>query len=260
MKNKLLAALGVAIMGVALGAIPANAGSVLPKAKGIDFSSDSIPGHIQHPGGLVSFTEGYGNVFSITNAPIYQLHAPPGSKGPSKQGLYAITGGELNLTTGPCISGCTGPNKMGFEGMNFSGVGSSMKLTGEIAGLGITSPELLIEGVFSSLGSSKPATHVSLNDAGNLKHPGTGGMTGYLEITYINPLIVDLLHLPFGSGEGQVTERFSGLNLASGTWGGTVASTNDYVVPTPEPSNLILLGTALFAAAWVARRRMRADY
>jgi len=260
MRNKLLAVLGVGVLGVALSAIPTNAGSVLPKGKGIDFSSDTIPGHIQHPGGSISFTEGFGNAFSVTDAPIYQLHAPPGSHGPAKNGLYAVTGGELDFTTGPCISGCAGPNKMGFQGMNFSGAGSSMKITGEIAGLGITSPETLIEGVFSSLGSSKPAAHVSLNDAGNPKHPGTGGMTAYLEITYINPLIAEMLHLPFGSGDGQITERFSGLTLSSDTWGGAAASTNDYVVPTPEPGNLILMGTALFAAAWIARRRMRADY
>ncbi len=262
MKNKLLAALGVAILGVAVSAIPANAGSVLPKGKGIDFSSSTIPGHIQHPGGSVSFTAGYGNVFSVTNAPIYELHAPPGSKGPSKNGVYAVTGGELNIKTGGCISGCSGPNKMGFEGMNFSGVGSSLKLTGEIAGLGITSPEMLIEGVFSSLGSSAPATHVSLNAPSNPVHPGTGGLNGYLDITYINPLIVEMLHLQSGAGDGQVTEQFSGLNFLEGAWGGTVASTNNYIVPTPtpEPGNLILMGTALFAAAWIARRRMRADY
>lgn len=260
MSKKLLAVLGVGIIGVALSAIPANAGSILPKGKAIDISSLSDPGHMQHPGGIVSFTDGFGNAFSVTNAPIYQLHAPPGSHGPVKNGLYAITGGELDLTTGGCISGCNGPNKMGFQGMNFSGAGSSLKITGAIAGLGITSPEMLIEGFFSSLGTSKPAAHVSLNDSGNPKHPGTGGMTGYLDITYINPLIVSALHLPFASGEGQMTEMFSGLNFSSGAWSGTVASTNDYTVPTPEPGNLILLGTALLAAAWVARRRTRADY
>jgi hypothetical protein len=261
MRNKLFAAIGVGIMGVALIAIPANAGSVLPKGKAIDFSS-SGPGHTQHPGGTVSFTNGFGNVFSVTDAPISELHAPPGSHGPAKNGLYAITGGELNLKTGGCISGCNGPNKMGFQGMNFSGVGSSLTLTGAIAGLGITSPEILIKGVFDSLGSSAPATHVSLNTPGNPVHPGTGGMTSYLDITYINPLIVDMLHLVSGAGVGQTTENFFDLNLISGTWDGTVGGTNLYVepTPTPEPANAMLLGTALLAAAWITRRKMRANY
>ncbi len=259
MKNKLFAALGVGIMGVVLTAIPANAGSILPKGQGIDFSSQSNPGHIQHPGGLVSFTEGYGDAFRITNAPIYELHAAPGSHGPAKNGLYAVTSGELNMTTGGCISGCTGPNKLGFQGMNFSGVGSSVTLTGAIAGLGITSPEMLIEGVFSSLGSSAPAAHVSLNESSNPKHSGTGGLTGYLDITYINPLIVDALHLPFASGEGEVTEMFSNLSFASGSWSGTVDSSNLHVIPTPEPAEGMLLGTTLLAAAWITRRKMRGN-
>lgn len=260
MKNKLLAAFGVAVLGVAFSATPANAGSIIPKGQGIDFSSQSDPGHIQHPGGTVSFTDGFGNAFAVANAPITELHAPPGSHGPAANGLYAVTSGDLNMTTGGCISGCNGPNKLGFQGMNFSGAGSSLTLTGAIAGLGITSPELLIKGVFDSLGSSAPATHVSLNTPSNPAHPGTGGMTGFLEISYINPLIVEALHLPFASGEGEVTEMFFGLNFASGSWSGSVASSNLHVIPTPEPADAMLLGTVLLAAAWIMRRRMRSNY
>ena len=259
MKNKLWAALGVGILGVALIAIPAHAGSIIPKGQGIDFSSQSNPGHIQHPGGTVSFVNGFGNAFSVTDAPISELHAPPGSHGPAKNGLYAVTSGALNLKTGGCISGCNGPNKLGFQGMNFSGVGSSLTLTGAIAGLGITSPEMLIKGVFDSLGSSAPAAHVSLNEPTNPKHPGTGGLTGYLDITYINPLIVGALHLPFASGEGEITEMFSGLSFASGSWSGTVDSSNLHVIPTPEPADAMLLGTMLLAAAWITRRKMRGN-
>lgn len=259
MRNTIRGAVCVVLLGIALIAIPANAGSVLPKHKGaLDFSSYTSPGHVQHPGGMASFTEGFGNSFTISNAPIYQLRAPAGSHGPEKNGLYAVSDGFLNMKTGGCISGCTGPNKMGFQGMNFTGVGSSLTLTGAIAGLGITSPEMLIEGVFSSLGSSAPATHVSLNEPSNPKHPGTGGMTSYLDITYINPMIIDMLHLSSGVGVGQTTEMYFNLAFLAGTWDGTVASTNLFVVPTstPEPAGSMLLGTALLAAAWLARRKI----
>ena len=250
----------VALLAVGLVATPANAGSVLPKGPAIDFGSISEPGNVQHSGGMVNFTEGFGNAFTVVNAPIYQLRAPVGSHGPSKNGLYAVTSGALNITTGPCISGCVGISKTGFQGVDFSGTGSSLTLTGAIAGLGITSPEMLIEGVFDNLGSSNPATHVSLNKGTNPKHPGTGGMTGYLDITYINPLIVEMLHLQGSIGEGRISEMYFNLNFMSGSksWTGPILSSDLNVVPTPEPTNLMLLGTALLAAAWITRRKVRA--
>jgi len=256
MKNMKAAALiCVAIIGIALVAIPANAGSIKPKGSAIDFSS-SGPGNLQHTGGSIQFTEGFGNVLTITNAPIYELHAPAGSHGPSKNGLYAVTSGELNVTTGPCISFCNGINGNGYQGANFSGTGSSLTLTGEIASLGIGSPELLIAGFFSNLGSNAPATHVGLNKSTNAKYPGTGGMNSYLDITYINPRIVDLLHLKDGSGESQLTELYFNLDflMSSQSWSGTVAASDLNVVPTAEPANFILLGSALLAAAWILRR------
>jgi len=125
MKNMKAALICVAIIGIALVAIPANAGSIKPKGSAIDFSS-SGPGNLQHTGGSIQFTKGFGNVLTITNAPIYELHAPAGSHGPSKNGLYAVTSGDLNVTTGPCISFCNGINGNGFQGANFSGTGSSL--------------------------------------------------------------------------------------------------------------------------------------
>ncbi len=250
MKNNRLALLIVPFMGLALLAMPLKAGSILPKhARGIDFSSQVNPGHIQHAGGMVNFIDGFGDSLTVTNAPIFQLLAPPGSHGPSKNGLYSVVDGTLNLVTGGCISGCTHLNKNGSQGVNFSGTGSSLKLTGEIAGLGINSPETLIQGYFSNLGSKSPATHVNLR-------PGGGGLNGYLVITYINPMIVDLLHLIHGSGEGDLTQLFLDMNFtpSSASWQGEVGASNLFVVPTPEPTNLIFLGTALLAAAWITRK------
>jgi hypothetical protein len=251
MNKRRLAFLTMSFMGLALAVTPAKAGSILPKhSHGIDFSSSSDPGNVQHPGGTASFTDGFGNSLVINNAPIFQLHAPAGSHGPSKNGLYGVVDGALDVVTGGCISGCTHINKNGYQNVNFSGTGSSLKLTGEIAALGIDNPsDVLIEGVFSNLGSTAPATHLSLK-------PGRGGLTGYLDITYINPLIVDLLHLKYGSGEGDLSELYLNLNFlpSNETWGGQVGGSDLFVAPTPEPTNLILLGTALLAAAWITRK------
>jgi|HubBroStandDraft_6_1064221.scaffolds.fasta_scaffold00511_4 hypothetical protein len=250
MKNNRFFLLAVPFMGLVLLAMPVKAGSILPKrSKGIDFSSQSNPGNVQHAGGTASFTEGFGNSLIVNDAPIFQLHAPAGNHGPSKNGQYAVADGSLDIVTGGCISGCTHINKNGSQSLNFSGAGSSLKLTGEIAGLGIDSPETLVLGYFSQLGSAKPATHVNLK-------PGGGGLNGYLIITYINPMIVDLLHLTHASGEGDLTELYLNMNFlpSAGTWSGQVGASNLFVAPTPEPTNLILLGTALLAVAWVTRK------
>jgi hypothetical protein len=259
MKSTKAALICVAVISVALFTIPTNAGSIMPKGSAIDFSSLSGPGNVQHPGGSVQFTRGFGNVLTISNAPIYEFLAPAGSHGPSKNGLYAVTGGEMNVRTGPCIAFCTGMNGNGFQGANFSGTGSSLTLTGEIAGLGMSHPELLIAGLFSSLGSNAPATHVSLNKSTNPNDPGTGGMSSYLDITYINPILVDLLHLEGGIGEGHLSEIYFNLDflLSSQSWNGTVAGSdlNVTLTPAPEPANFMLLGSALLTAAWIIRRR-----
>jgi hypothetical protein len=259
MKSTKAALICVAVISIAMVATPANAGSIMPKGSAIDFSSVSGPGNVQHPGGSVQFTRGFGNVLTISNAPIYELLAPAGSHGPSKNGLYAVTGGELNITTGPCIAFCTGMNGNGFQGANFSGAGSSLTITGGIAGLGINRPELLIAGYFSNLGSNVPATHVGLNKSTNPKDPGTGGMSSYLDITYINPILVDLLHLKGGIGEGQLSEIYFNLDLLMGSenWNGTIAGSdlNVALTPAPEPANFMLLGSALLPAAWILRRR-----
>ncbi len=251
MKSKKAALICAAAIGIALVAIPADAGSIMKKGSSIDFSSSGA-GNLQHAGGTVEFNRGFGNVLTITNAPIYELFAPAGSHGPSKNGLYAITDGEMNVRTGPCIAYCMGMNGNGFQGANFSGTGSSLTITGEIAGLGINHPELLIAGYFSNLGSDAPATHVGLNKN------STGGMSSYLDITYINPILVDLLHLNGAIGEGQLSEIYFDLDVLLGSgWNGTIAGSdlNVALTSTPEPANIMLLGTALLSAAWMLRRR-----
>jgi len=100
---------------------------------------------------------------------------------------------------------------------------------------------------------------VSLNISTNPNDPGTGGMSSYLDITYINPILVDLLHLEGGIGEGHLSEIYFNLDflLSSQSWNGTVAGSdlNVTLTPAPEPANFMLLGSALLTAAWIIRRR-----
>jgi len=260
MKKLLMVVSCVTLLGIGMAA-PVKAGPILPKGPAIDFSSFTNPGNVKHSGGNVNFTPGYGNAFSVTNAPIYQLRAQWGNIGPSKTGLYSVTNGLLNLKTGGCIEFCTGINKNGFQGVDFSGTGSSLKLTGEIAALGITDPStILISGYFSDLGKGANPTNVSLNKGTSKKNPGGGGMTGYLVITSINPELVAALGLNDQSGLGQISEMLFNLNYFTNTanWNGAVGSSDIVVIPTPEPTNLLLLGSALLAAAWMTRRRVRA--
>jgi hypothetical protein len=249
----------VALVVIAFTAAPAKAGSILPKGPAIDFMSNSYPGPVKHAGGMVSFTGGFGNEFTVTNAPIMEMRAQYGNIGPAKNGMYAIGDGTLSLNTGGCIANCTNVNGAGFQGANFSGTGSSLTLKGDIASLGIGSlgdPLTLIEGYFSNLGSSAPPTHVSLNKGSSKSNPGGGGVNGYLVITYINPLLVAALGLNDANGLGQLTETLFNLSYLtmSKNWSGEVGSSDLIVVPTPEPTTLMLFGTVLLALAWITRR------
>jgi hypothetical protein len=243
---------------VALAAIPIRAGSVLPNSGRLDFGSGSAAGPgfgvIQHSGGSVNFTQGFGNALYIKGAPIYQLLAPYGSHGPSKNGLYSVTNGSLNLTTGGCDVFCTTLNSNGFQGVTFK-PGGSMSITGDITALGITTPgATLIAGHFVELGGND--VHLSLNTKTAKKNHSTGGLGGYLDITYLNPDIVAALHLPSNEGEGFLTQFFIDISYFSAThsWTGDVKSSDLIVVPTPEPTNLLLLGSALLIAAWITTR------
>jgi len=240
---------------MALAAMPVRAGSVLPVSGHLDFSSyvASGKGIHQNSGGSVKFTQGYGNALTITGAPIFQLLAPIGSHGPSKSGLYAITGGTLNLTTGLCDLYCNSLNSNGFQGVFFK-PGGSMSITGEIAGMGMTSVEPLVTGHFVELGGND--VHLSLNTKTAKTHPATGGLGGYLDITYLNPDLVAALHLPDAVGEGFLTQFYIDISYLASTrtWTGVVSSSDVIVVPTPEPTNLLLLGSALLIAAWITTR------
>jgi len=236
----------IALIALVLLAAPAKAGSIIPSGQAIDFTSQSYPGAINHPGGSLSFTQGIGNPLSVLNAPMETLL---GGHGPSLTGRYGIQGGFLDFLTGGCYSGCT-KIVNGQEGPNFSN-GGSLVISGAIPSLGINSSTNLIKGTFFNFNKNVPATHATLRTNGN------GGLFGYLDITFIDPTLVQALHLLGGTGAGHLTEMFFSLNFTSGTknWNGSIKSSDLLIVPVPEPTSLILVGSALLIGAGLLRRK-----
>ena len=235
-----------ALIALVLLAVPAKAGSIIPSGQAIDFSSTTFPGGINHPGGSLSFTQGIGNALSVLNAPMEQLI---GGHGPSPTGRYGIQGGFLDFLTGGCYSGCT-KIVNGQQGPNFSN-GGSLVISGAIPSLGISSSTDLIKGTFFNFNKNVPATHATLHTNGN------GGLFGYLDITFIDPTLVTALHLLGGTGAGHLTEMFFKLNFttSSSTWNGSIKSSDLIIVPVPEPTALILMGSALLMGAGLLRRK-----
>ena len=266
MVRKIVGLGAVALLAVAFVAVSAKAGSVLPKAPNLDFSSQTTgQGGSQHSGGYVGFSPGVGHDLSITGAPIFQLQEPAGHQTSGcPAGRCAVTDGSLNIFTGGCMMGCSGLVG-GSENAFFSGQGSSVTITGAIPGLGISSDSTkLLQGYFVNLSNPNgPAISASLNSSGskNAKVKGTGGIDGYLLITYIDPTIIQMLGLNGTIGEGYVTEMYFNLDFLMNqaglsSWNGSLTGSDILVIPTPETASLILLGTAFLAAAWFGRRRL----
>jgi len=266
MVRKIVRLGAVALLAIVFVAASAQAGSVLPKAPNLDFSSQTTgKGGSQHVGGYVGYYPGVGHDLSITGAPIYQLQEPAGHQtADCPAGRCAVTDGKLNIFTGGCMMGCSGPVG-GSETAFFSGQGSSVTITGAIPGLGIIGDNTkLLQGYFVNLTNPNgPAVSASLNSAGskNAKVKGTGGIDGYLLITYIDPTIIQMLGLDGTIGEGYITEMYFNLDFLMNqaglsSWNGSLTGSDIVVVPTPETASLILLGTAFLAAAWFGRRKL----
>lgn len=261
MSRKMVGLGAVALLMFAFMAASAHAGSVLPKAPNLDFSSQTTgPGGTQHSGGYVGFNPATGHILSVTGAPIFQLQEPSGHHtADCPAGRCGVTDGSLSIYTGGCMTGCKANH--GSETAFFSGQGSSVTITGEIPGLGITTDTTLLKGIFVNYTNpSGPAATATLNDTTvkNKKIAGVGGIDGYLLITLIDPAIIQALGLNGTIGAGYVTEMYFDLNFMTSlnSWNGMLTGSDIIVVPTPEAASLLLLGTAFLAAAWFGRRRL----
>jgi hypothetical protein len=247
--NRIVAALGVvALLGFGLLSVSAHAGS-LPPGKRIDFGTTTTGGTIGYPTGLNSS-------FSVMNAPITFAQ-----QGPSDT-LFAITGGTLDMTTGGCLKGCkfnsktSGIQSYFADGGSISIYGSLPELPGDPTGL-------LFQGTFNStLGSTLlghkacPETNITLSSKGGVK---SGGLNGCVQATFFNQtLLADLNFPPDNGGQGYFGELFFNLSYSPTTgWSGGIKNSDLNVIPTPEPSSLVLFGSALLVGAGLLRRKFR---
>jgi hypothetical protein len=228
----------IVLMAFAVLAPLASADNIV-QGKQIDFTGGK--------GGAMSFQLGMGNTLSVNNAPIGNLIQFPSFLN------FPVVGGFLNLTTGACESGCTKFNNGSGTSTLFFDDGGALTIFGEIPSIGINTVTPLITGIFNSNGMETHETNSFLNSKN-----GHGGINGYLNITMIDPTIVQALNLLGGNGHGFLSEMFVTLSFDRHhqTWNGNVDSTDLIIKPAPEPTSLLLLGSGLIVAAALVRRRI----
>jgi hypothetical protein len=212
---------------------------LIAQGRQIDFSGGS--------GGSMNFTLGMGNSLTVTGAPITNLVQFPSFLN------FPVVGGLLNLSTGACESGCTKFNKGSGTSTLFFDDGGSLSIVGEIPSIGIKTPTTLITAFFDSNGIENHEANASLNS--KTHH---GGIDGYLDVSFIDPTIVQALNLLGGSGNGYISEMFINLtfNANNNSWNGNINSTDLIIKPSPEPSSLFLLGSGMLGVAGFLRRKL----
>src|SRR4029077_808206 len=238
MVKKLLGIGAIALLTLVILAPQASADNLLiAQGRQIDFSGGA--------GGSVNFKLGLGNSLNVTGAPITSLVQFPSFLN------FPVVGGLLNMSTGACESGCTKVSKAGTSTLFFDD-GGSLSIVGEIPSIGINTMTTLVTGFFDSNGIENHETNASLNS--KTHH---GGIDGYLDISFIDPTIVQALNLLGGNGHGFISEMFLNLsfNSDSQSWNGGINSTDLDIKPTPEPGSLFLLGASLLGAAGILRRK-----
>lgn len=194
--------------------------------------------------GSVSYTAAVGDSFTVTGALINTL---------SIDGTpYAVSGGVLNLVSGPTssiVSGCTGGPCIAMMGG-----GGSLSVDGGVLALSIGTGSTLISASylpggflsFSGSGSGTSGTYSALLD------PSSVSLN-----TAISNLLADL-----GISSGSNTEMDINLAFSGATYSGHNAVTTSDVgvttTPVPEPSSLLLLltGIALLSSAVIYRKTL----
>jgi len=240
MIKRLLGVGAVALLAFAVLAPLASADDLLiAQGRQIDFSGGK--------GGSMNFTLGNGNALTVTGAPISSLVQFPSFLN------FPVVGGLLNMSTGPCESGCTKFNNKSGTSTLFFDDGGSLSIVGEIPSIGINSPTTLITAFFDSNGIENHEANASLNNK-----TGHGGVDGYLNVNFIDPTIVQALNLLGGNGHGYLSEMFINLtfNANNNSWNGSINSTDLNIKPTPEPSSLLLLGSGMLGVAGFLRRKL----
>jgi hypothetical protein len=233
------------------------AAPALSSADTITFNNSAL-----HPGGTMTI----GSTVNLTTAVIDAVARSLPTAG------YTITGtcdggfGCLTVSTGQFVGPDTSTT---INDYIYSGVGSTITITGGIASLGLANNTVLFVASFD------PVSNVTLVfDDVCISAPTqcVGSLNGTLTQGLINPILAAALNVnpnSLGGSDQNLFMQFLGLSLpTSGAPSGTaLGNTNQIQVVTPpsgsqqsvvpEPGTLILFGTGLVMAARLARRKLR---
>jgi hypothetical protein len=265
MTKRMFSVWGVALLGLVAFPTSTTAGPI----QKIDFAGT---------GGTVAYTQNVGNPFLAVGGVGSVIGLPAGKQA-------SVGGGMFNLQTGGCNAGanCYTPNGADTLMLTFSNSGTNgITITGSVffgagspfnipAGSTLMTGELVnTSAVIRGPSAPMPTNCSASQHAAGQCGPDTGGLSGEIDTTFVNPsLLKGLGLLPANmSNPPKSIEQLNfilmgiifGPNQTIGGIGNTMDSsvtlTDFSLTLTPEPTSLLLFGSGLLFATEVLRRKL----